>query len=163
MTQTLSPASRSQLSSEVDNFIGTWLIGGGMPGAPSLRVNLMFDLENHTVAGSGTFGWMVGPPMGVSMRLIGEYRECTRVGQQDHQQDGQQDRSFAINILGYDRVPPVTVPLPMNLANLHLFMILNHDLEEGEATYDVSPRGSQCLLFKDEPVKRIEEGSAGRR
>ncbi|MBY8850708.1 DUF1842 domain-containing protein [Saccharothrix longispora] len=58
-------------------FIGSWEAGARMPGAPLLRVDLMFEASSRYVSGHARITQAVSPPLDVRVAVQGDYTYLT--------------------------------------------------------------------------------------
>lgn len=152
MTTTSKQDQQDQLSPRdgAAVFTGSWEAGSRAPGAPLLRVDLLFDSMSHSVSGHGRITQAVSPPLDMRLTLQGDYTYLT-VGP---------DRTHTLlTLTGYPATswPPNSGNGPVIPPEMTARILLNAGWQEGTATYRYRDSAGQWHTIESVPVTKCEQ------
>lgn len=140
--------SKTLSKEAVGFFPAKFQIGGDMPGAPTLSLNLGVDTPHESVSGIAELTQAVNPPLDIKSKIMGDFTYmCTM-----------QNCHILVVCTGYPNVkwPAHGGVGPVLMPNLHIRMVLTEDWKSGTANYSYLNADGAWIDVKQAPVKLID-------
>jgi len=127
-------------------FVASYEIGGEMPGAPTLYLNLSVYTPEEKINGHAHIFQATHPPLNLNSKVDGEYTYMCVMPKNCH---------ILVTAQGYPEIKwPKGAGLgPVILPNFELRMVLTENWKSGTANYKYQDNSGRWHEIKNAPVK----------
>jgi hypothetical protein len=111
------------MAQPISTFLVQYDITTGLPGAPTLHLELVVNTVRKSVTGTGSITQAINPPPDFESVVVGDFTYMTVMPRNTH---------ILLTLTGHEHVSPIT---PIVIPNLHVRAVLDESWSNGTATF----------------------------